>query len=528
MNLAAALFRIGDGDDQDEAMRLLTVAVTDVTPGESTRLHYTLLGNLAQLHLVRGDFAAMRETLEQACNHADRVIDAARTTATRLAHVAAAGDLFQRLAFINAHMQDARGGVHAVERSRARWRRAERYDGVVVDNAVAQRLEQGESILYIGTCELGTWAVILIAGGGAAAWTAQGRSTADLAPVLRDLQSADGTAAVSAALTRASSILAPVLAIVSRIAADSGIHRLAVIAGGPLAGLPLGALDHGEGSLDSSITIRYLTAANTDPPTIPSESAMEAAEGAETDSAPFGQLVCSAPPAREVLLSLAVVDPTGDLTFAATEIDAVRRYAPDTLEPAAGSGVRGWLLDMLPTARHLHMACHAVYEPSDPLASRFVLGEHLSLTVADLDAIDLSALDLVVASCCQSGVVDQRAADELVGLAHALIAAGANRVIAALWDIDDAGTSLLVAKLYDELAGGAGPADALRAAQVEVRSLTMAQLAHLSRDDSEQSWVPAGIRAQLRALGLHPAFRKPDARPFEDPAHWSSLVYIQA
>ncbi len=295
-----------------------------------------------------------------------------------------------------------------------------------MDHAVAERLRLGESILYVGTCNLGTWAVILIAGAGAAAWTAHGKSTAELAPVLRGLQLANGATAVSAALRRAGTMLAPVLSTVSRIVASSDIHRLAVIAGGPLAGLPLGALDHGAGTLDAAITIRYLTAALTKTPAaVDDPAAAEAAAVAEHGAASASwrepNEPASSPPG---LSSLSIVDPTGDLVFAATEIDAVRRFAPDVLEPTPGRGTRGWLLDMLPGARHLHMACHAVYEPADPLASRFVLGDRLWLTVADLDAIDLSSLDLVVASCCQSGVVDGRAADELVGLAHALIAAG--------------------------------------------------------------------------------------------------------
>lgn len=560
MNLAAALFRTGDREDTDAAKQLLDEATTAVDAassidteqtrlqtfaelhlargdlegtretlvgavarGSSTRLDHTLFQNLAQMHFAQGDMEAGRNALIIACVHADRVIDAAKTTATRLAQVAGAGDLFQRLAFAHAHLKDARSAIHAVERSRARWRHADRYDEHAVDRAVAAWLRHGESLLYLGTCGLGSWAVLLIAGGGTAAWVTQLRS-ADLAPVLRSLQAAANTADVSIALAEAARLLSPLLTTVSKIAAASSIERLAVIAGGPLAGLPLGALPcdvdgnsataGAANSLDSIIAIRYLTAALTDTGTGGTAGTEDLKDYAQAEVSP------------DRGVTLAVVNPTGDLTFAASELDAVRRFDPQVQTPGAGVGVRGWLLDMLPTAARLHVACHARYDPADPLASRFVLGERLSLTIADLADLDLHGLELVVASCCQSGVVDLRAADELVGLAYALIAAGAGSVIAALWDIDDARTSLLVAKLYEQLASGKRPGDALLDAQRAMRTITMRALAPLTRDDAD-SWVPHTLRAELRALALHPALRDPESRPFEDPAHWSALVYIQ-
>ena len=135
---------------------------------------------------------------------------------------------------------------------------------------------------------------------------------------------------------------------------------------------------------------------------------------------------------------------------------------------------------------------------------------------------------MVVASCCQSGVIDQRGADELVGLAQALIAAGAASALATLWEIDDAGTSLLIAKFYDELARGTPPARAISTAQRHLRETTMGEWLLLAQADNDESWVPEDLRRELRAMALHPGYRNRDAQPFAHPAHWAGVVYISA
>ena len=56
----------------------------------------------------------------------------------------------------------------------------------------------------------------------------------------------------------------------------------------------------------------------------------------------------------------------------------------------------------------------------------------------------------------------------MVGLAWAFMEAGAKNVIAGLWDVDDHSTAELVSHLYAGLAHNAEPADALRAAKLEL------------------------------------------------------------
>lgn len=96
---------------------------------------------------------------------------------------------------------------------------------------------------------------------------------------------------------------------------------------------------------------------------------------------------------------------------------------------------------------HLGLTAFAAMAPR--LSARTLQIAHNVLVLAGVSTPNLS---MVVASCCRTGVIDQRGADGLVGLAQALIAAGAASAIAVLWAVDDAGTSLMMAKFYDQLA----------------------------------------------------------------------------
>jgi CHAT domain-containing protein len=56
----------------------------------------------------------------------------------------------------------------------------------------------------------------------------------------------------------------------------------------------------------------------------------------------------------------------------------------------------------------------------------------------------------------------------LVGFAWAFLRAGARRVIAGLWDVDDRSTAQLMDRLYAGIAAGQTPGQALRAAKLSL------------------------------------------------------------
>jgi CHAT domain-containing protein len=71
----------------------------------------------------------------------------------------------------------------------------------------------------------------------------------------------------------------------------------------------------------------------------------------------------------------------------------------------------------------------------------------------------------VVLSGCETGLADTGSGDEMVGLVRAFLVAGAARVLASLWPVDDAVTAGFMAHFYAALRAGDAPAAALRLAQ---------------------------------------------------------------
>lgn len=498
MTLAALRFQRGSPSDLADAQRLLNECVAGLEGTASTRLHQSVFYNLAQLHLARGENDEAIEALTVAGAHADKLIRAAATPATRLAQVASAGDVFQRLAFLHTMKKDARSAIHTIERSRARWRGADPNGDVAsdeLDRVVRDALAPGTGLLYAGTCSLGTYAVILTGSSGAGAFVLTPNSH-DLQPIVAQLAASSSTGDVDAAFEVAGQVLGEsfirqVVGIVKLAALD----RLLVVAGGPLSALPLAAIGSSEGCLTDHVEVRHLI-------------------GVRGQGEPRQDSMSR--------LALGVANPTGDLPFASSELAALARYLP-TLVPPPGAGLKKWLVEHAAESALLHLACHAEVNLEDPFNSRFILGQNLHLTVGDLEAVDLGSMDLVVATACKSGVVDARTSDEQIGLAPALIAAGAGAVIASLWDLRDLATAVVVAKFYDELTRDRDPAAALRAAQRWVATATTTDLRVALMSGG---WLPESLHRELRGRLLHPENRAPRAVPFESPAHWAGLMYV--
>ena len=75
----------------------------------------------------------------------------------------------------------------------------------------------------------------------------------------------------------------------------------------------------------------------------------------------------------------------------------------------------------------------------------------------------------MVLSACQTNVGALSAGDELVGMTRAFFFAGTPTVVSSLWSVDDASTEALMMAFYGHWQAGMGKAEALQAAQAEVR-----------------------------------------------------------
>jgi CHAT domain-containing protein/tetratricopeptide (TPR) repeat protein len=116
----------------------------------------------------------------------------------------------------------------------------------------------------------------------------------------------------------------------------------------------------------------------------------------------------------------------------------------------------------------VHFTAHATANRESPLDSAVILSgpdDGYKLYARDVADLPLRA-ELVTVSACRSAGERVYAGEGLVGFAWAFLRAGARRVIAGLWDVDDRSTADLMDVMYERLAAGDSPPQALRAAKL--------------------------------------------------------------
>jgi CHAT domain-containing protein len=110
---------------------------------------------------------------------------------------------------------------------------------------------------------------------------------------------------------------------------------------------------------------------------------------------------------------------------------------------------------------------------TNPLFSRILLSpdgaDAGAVEVREVYGLDLSGTDLVALSACETQLGEHGRGDDIVGLNRAFMAAGASHVVASLWTVDDAATSMLMRAFYKNLKRGMSKAAALQAAQAATR-----------------------------------------------------------
>ena len=123
--------------------------------------------------------------------------------------------------------------------------------------------------------------------------------------------------------------------------------------------------------------------------------------------------------------------------------------------------------------RIVHFATHSLLNNEHPELSGVVLSlvdrtgrpQNGFLRLFDIYNLRLGA-DLVVLSACQTALRGEVRGEGLIGLTRGFLYAGAPRVVATLWEIDDRTTAELMKRFYEGiLARDERPAAALRVAQ---------------------------------------------------------------
>ena len=93
------------------------------------------------------------------------------------------------------------------------------------------------------------------------------------------------------------------------------------------------------------------------------------------------------------------------------------------------------------------------------------------LTANEIAAFDLSEVDLVVLSACETGLGDVIGNEGVFGLQRAFKMAGADKLLMSLWKVPDRETSILMKEFYKYLFDGYDAHAALKKAQNKMREI---------------------------------------------------------
>jgi CHAT domain-containing protein/Tfp pilus assembly protein PilF len=263
----------------------------------------------------------------------------------------------------------------------------------------------------------------------------------------------------------AQSLYQLVFAKLDPLLASGGYSRLVLVPEGALLEVPFPALMDKDGrrltdryAISNTVSFSYLLEQTARPK-------------------PSRSLLCIADPIAPGGKRLVV--PSGDLYGslheALHEVKALGSMFPNSLTLAGPAAREAEVKRRLGEFELLHFATHGILDRAGGLRSGLLLAAEPADSPEDgvLEAWEIAAMSLsarlAVLSACETARGKEQLGDGLLGLAWAFQAAGVPRVVASLWNIDDAATSALIVSFYKELSSGTRVDDAMRSAILTIR-----------------------------------------------------------
>jgi tetratricopeptide (TPR) repeat protein len=161
------------------------------------------------------------------------------------------------------------------------------------------------------------------------------------------------------------------------------------------------------------------------------------------------------------------------LPYAEEEVQNVARAIPGRAEIYAGSDARKqYVTDgRLRATPLVHFSTHAIADTRDPDRSRIVLapaspkGPADYLFLREVTDLDLSGVQLVTLSACETERGKVVRGEGVEGFSRALLAAGAAATVTTLWDVADRPSAELMTRFYASARGSLSTAEALQDAK---------------------------------------------------------------
>lgn len=168
------------------------------------------------------------------------------------------------------------------------------------------------------------------------------------------------------------------------------------------------------------------------------------------------------------------------LPFSRYEANAIAQLVPpeQSLKLLDFGATRAAMMNPeLGAYRRIHIATHGLLNSQHPELSGLLFSlvdqrgrpQNGFLQLHEIYNLDLAA-DLVVLSACQTALGREIRGEGLIGLTRGFMYAGANRVLATLWKVDDEATAEMMGLFYTAMIQNKqSPAAALRTAQLEMQ-----------------------------------------------------------
>jgi CHAT domain-containing protein len=286
--------------------------------------------------------------------------------------------------------------------------------------------------------------------------------------------------------------------LLGQIADELRYRRLVIVADGPLQFVPFAALidplthrflasDHEVINTPSASTLSVLrreVLQREDPPKTLALFADPVFER-EDERLNSESLVIQLKSSRPKTLSPASLQmegiPLTRLPFTRREAQAILSLVPEdqSLKALDFQASRETMLaGDIQNYRYIHLATHGFLNTILPEQSGIILslfnkdGETREGFVSAGDIFNLKLrADVVVLSACRTALGKQVRGEGILGLTRAFLYAGAARVVASLWKVDDVATAEFMQTFYEGMLGNANlsPPQALRSAQIDPR-----------------------------------------------------------
>jgi CHAT domain-containing protein len=343
---------------------------------------------------------------------------------------------------------------------------------------------------------------------------------------------ADGLPVTADAQTLAEVLLAPV--------ADAlrAAREVVVVASGPTTGMPFHALPLDGVPLGDRHVVRYLPSASlttleqtTLGPTTPEQGPNVTEARPEGATSWEGALVVGDPD------GMSLTDPVSGLSAPAPPLPGARVEAAHVAATLPGAhlllgpeATEEAVRAALGSAPVVHLATHGLLDRDNPQASCVLLADGAALEAAEIAGLTLRAR-LVVLSACHSGEGGPAGGDELLGLARAVLAAGAQAVVVTLWAVDDVSSALLMGRFYEGLLSGADAGTALHDAQQWLRGLDSeaARAAYRTLRDELASCADVDL-GSVSERRVSPVGQAAEAARgpvgYAHPRHWAAFALV--